>query len=506
MKNLLCLLTMVILCCATATRAQDRPLLPKVFTDGMVIQRDAAAPVWGFVAPGVRVTVKFADQSVEAVADETGRWTATLAPMAGSHESRVLRVETSDGRKQEASDVVVGDVYLLAGQSNMSWPVRAAQDDAVLAAADYPWLRVFLQASLDGAASEPRADNFWGKWSRCTPERAGAVSGVGFHFALELHKHVDVPIGLIHTAVGGTRIESWIDRPTLDQMPGTENFFAAVARSEARFEEDEKAHKAKLAEWEKTKEGRRPTIPNMLGDKRAKRPSALFNGLVAPLTPYAARGAIWYQGEGNASNNPTYYQTAMRTLIDAWRRDFKQPELPFMIVQLPGYHDGKQWPGTREAQRHAAANTPNAGLIVTHDQGDPSDLHPKSKVYIGQRAARLARALIYGHDIVATGPIVRQVTRDGNKLVVHFDHVGAGLKLTEGSIVRGFEVKGAAGEGAEAEFKPVGAKITGPDQVTIESPDATAVRYAWSAIPDTVNLVNSDDLPTATFLMEVTTK
>lgn len=486
-----------------AARPTTRPLIPSVFADGMVLQRDAAVPVWGFAAPGTKLTVRFAGQTVDTSADNTGRWTATLKAMPASYEPRPLVIEPADGPARTISDVLVGDVFLLAGQSNMSWPLRPGGED-IVARAQLPWLRVFMQATGPGASDEPNGDVLWGKWKPCTPETAGAVSGVGFHFANELHKTVDVPIALIHTAVGGTRIESWIDLPTLKTIPTVQPYFEAVARAESTYAEDRARHLAKMAEWEKTKEGRRPTIPNMLGADRERRPSVLFNGLVAPLQPMALRGVLWYQGEGNASNNPTHYRNALRTLVDAWRRDFRQPELPFIVIQLPSYHDGKQWPGTREAQRFVAQTTPGVGLVVTLDVGDPTNLHPASKLWVGTRAARLARAMIYKQNVVATGPLARSARRQGNTIVVTFDHAGNTLlagKPPEGrepGHLYGFEIADADGK-----FRPVIGRITAPGEVTLDAaPTDTAVRYAWSAIPDDANLLNSDRLPAATFLLD----
>jgi sialate O-acetylesterase len=499
MLRRLCIALMMCLWLPLLARA-ERPFIPKLFADGMVLQRDAAVPIWGFAPPAKPITVRFGGQTVSAVTDPSGRWQATLAPMPASSQGQDLVIE-SDVETMTLRDVLVGDVYLLAGQSNMSWPLRAAQDDAVIAAADHPWLRVFLQATTDGAQSDRGHDVAWGKWKTCTPESAGAMSGLGYHFATELHRHVDVPIGLIHTAVGGTRIESWIDLPTLRTIPTIANYFQAVERSEARYAQDEAEYKPRLAEWEKTKTGRKPAMSNMLGLGRFRRPAALFNGLVAPHQPAALRGVIWYQGEGNASNDPTHYRHALRTLIDAWRRDFNQPQLPFLIVQLPGYHDGKQWPGTREAQRHVAATTPHAGLIVTLDTGDPADLHPRSKVEIGRRAARIARSMIHGQAITAGGPVARNARRSDEVITLTFDHAGTGLRLTNGdpsNRVVGIEIDDGSGT-----FSSAKASITGPNQVAIESAGrATKVRYAWSAIPSEANLTNETGIPAAGFLLE----
>jgi sialate O-acetylesterase len=489
---------------ATSTQPSTRPFVPSMFADGMVLQRNATVPIWGFATPGSKVTVRFADQTAEATTDASGRWTARLPAMPGSHEPRTLIIASPGQEARTISDVLVGDVYLLTGQSNMSWPLRAGGDDKVLADANYPWLRVFMQATGKGAADQRNDDVLWGKWKVCTPETAGAVSGVGFHFARSLHEHVDVPIALVHAAVGGTRIESWIDLPSLKTIPTIAPYFDAVAKAELKHAEDKAAHLERLAAWEKTKEGRQPTIANMLGVDRERRPAALFNGLVSPLQPMALRGVIWYQGEGNASNNPTHYRGALRTLIDSWRRDFDQPELPFLIVQLPSYHDGKQWPGTREAQRFVAQSTPNVGLVVTLDIGDPTNLHPASKLWVGTRAARLARAMIYKQNIVATGPIAKSARYVGDNVVISFDHVGEGLRIgkaddttTTGGVI-GFEVSDAAGT-----FRAVPGRISAPGEVTLDNAaGATAVRYAWSAIPADANLRNSDLIPAATFLLD----
>jgi sialate O-acetylesterase len=491
-------LSWVLLLATSRASADERPLLPSVFGDGMVLQRDASVPVWGFAAPGSVITVRFADQRVEAKADASGRWSATLAAMPASFDGRELTIDSAGGASRTIRDVLVGDVFLLGGQSNMGFQLdRSAGAAKAKAQATYPWLRVFQQAPGKGAADERRDDVTEGSWSVCTPENAGKMSGVGFFFARELHPHVDVPIALVHTALGGTRIESWIDRPTLDALPGVDAYRQAIARAEARFASEEAAYKVRLAEWEKTKQGRWPDFPNLLGVGRQKRPSALFYGKIAPLQPMALRGVLWYQGEGNPGNDPAYYEAALQSLIRTWRRDFAQPELPFLIVQLPNWGKGEQWPGTREAQRRVARSVPQTGLIVTLDLGDPNDLHPANKLYVGARAARLARAMIYRQDIVATGPVARSARLVDDRLIVQFEHAGKGLRVRDGELVRGFEVRDAAGT-----FIAVEGRVSAADEVTLNAPNATAVRYAWSADPKEANLLNSDALPAATFLLD----
>jgi sialate O-acetylesterase len=493
------LLAIVILALPCTASAADRPFVPSVFGDGMVLQRDAAVPVWGFAEPGTRVTVKFADQRVEATADASGRWTATLAAMPASFDGRELIVESNVGPSKAIHDVLVGDVYLLGGQSNIAFQLdRCAGASKAKAQANYAWLRVFQQASGKGAADQPRDDVVDGTWSTCAPDNAGKMSGVGFYFARELHAHVDAPIALVHTAMGGTRIESWLDRTTLAALPGVDNYFAAVARSEAKFESDDAAYKVRLAEYEKTKTGKWPDHPNMLGTEKQKRPSALFYGKVAPLQPMALRGVLWYQGESNPNNDPTYYAGALTSLITSWRRDFNQPELPFLIVQLPDWGKGDQWPGTREAQRRVSQSLKGVGLIVTLDLGLENDLHPPEKLEVGARAARLARAMIYKHDVVATGPIARDARQTGAKLVIRFDYVGAGLRAREGDVVKGFDVSDASGK-----FRAVEGRVSAPGEVTIDAADARAVRYAWSAMTTNANLRNADGLPAAAFLLDV---
>jgi sialate O-acetylesterase len=459
----------------------------------MVLQRDATVPVWGDAPAGTRVTVRFAGQSVEAAADSQGRWLARLAPMNTSFEPRDLIIETSAGQIHTLAGVLVGDVYLLAGQSNMAWPLdRSAGAAAAKAQANYPWLRVFHQAPGKGASDTPARDVIDGAWSTCTPENAGKISGVGFFFARELHPHVQAPIGLIHTAMGGTRIESWLDQPTLNALPGTGPYYQLLKRAEENYARDEAAFKIRQDEYARTRTGPWPEFGNALGVDRQKRPSALFYGKVAPLQPMALRGVLWYQGEGNSSNDPTYYQNALISLIGLWRKGFEQPELPFLIVQLPNYAKGDQWPGTREAQRRVAQGVPNVGLVVTLDLGEAEQIHPANKLDVGARTARLAQSLIYSQPVVASGPIATSAVR--------FDHPGQGLQLESGTAVGGLEIRDATGK-----FKAVEGRITAANEITIQAPDATLVRYAWAAMPAGANLQNSDLLPAAAFMLDVAT-
>ena len=442
-------------------------LLPSIFASNMVLQRDRSIPVWGWATPGERITVTFAGRTARAVAGPDGRWEAALPAQRASRNGRTLTVRAAGGSQRVLENVLVGDVWLLAGQSNMGIPVIETDGGPEAATqADYPWLRVFNQWPFQGASRQRACDVTGGNWLVCSPQNAGSISAVGFYFAQSLQPFVDAPIGLVATAMGGTWIESWIDAET--QSPMKEAEFYRQMCADAAF----------------------------LGEDQYRLPGTLYNGKVAPLQPMALRGAIWYQGEGNGSPPlNAVYETMLTTLIRRWREDFQQPELPFLIVQLPR-HQEQGWPLLREAQARVAARLPQTGLAVTIDSGSPTDLHPRDKRIVGERLSVLARSLVFGEKIAGEAPVFLSAERDGDAIVVRFGKIGRGLKSRDGQALREFALD--SGDGV---FVPAEARITGPDVVRVSAPGVSSpvvVRYAWSAAPE-VNLANSDDIPAGPF-------
>lgn len=430
----------------------------RLFSDHAVLQRDVLLPVWGTAADGEKVTVEFAGQKVETVAKD-GRFRVDLAPLAASAEGRTL---TFTGRNTvTVSDVLVGEVWLCSGQSNMEasmgWLHKFSPDRAAaLAAVADPLVRIagVPLRHLDQPAADVDLH-----WQPCDAESMVDFSAVATFFGRDLRKHVGVPVGLIGASAGGTPAEAWTDRETL--------------RGDAAF--------ARL-------------FDDAASDDRA-RPACLYNGMIAPLAPFAIRGVIWYQGESN-SDAPLLYRRLFPAMIGSWRRLWGQGDFPFLFVQIAPC---RRWsPGLREAQLLAWQATPNTAMVVTTDVGDADDSHPRQKEPVGTRLALAARALAYGETIEYSGPAFDSMAVEGNRAVLRFSHVGSGLVAASGDL-RGFFIAGADGV-----FRPARAEIAG-DAVTAWSDDVpvpAAVRYGWASVPD-VNLFNREGLPASPFRTDV---
>ena len=362
--------------------------MPSIFDDGMVLQAAKPVPVWGWANPGERVTVRFDSpvaenptQEVAVQADAEGKWTVVLDPLEASSADSTLTVFTDAARSELVMrDVRVGEVWILAGQSNMGWPLARCDGGKEAAAeAVYPWLRIFKQWPNHGASDEPARDVTGGQWTLCTPDEAPHLSGVGFFFARELVDYLPegTPVALINTQMGGTYAECWIDLETLQRTPTAEPFLQKAVQEIKEGISDPDGY------W---------------GIDNFRRPSALFNGKVAPLQPLAVRGVIWYQGEGNAQKwlAPGYRGT-LTALIQSWRRGFEDPALPFLVVQLPSFSHGpgNDWNAIRSAQAQVARDLDAVELIVTLDCGQSDNIHPPDKQPISERLARRAAGTVY---------------------------------------------------------------------------------------------------------------
>lgn len=482
-----------------------------VFADHMILQRQKPVPVWGWAPPGERVTVRFAGQSKSAAADAAGKWQLRLDPMSASAEPQTLVAEAHAAKEQlRITDVLVGDVFLLAGQSNMTWWLSGSTGGGeAVKRASHPWLRHFDPGwqCTDG----PAADVSRGaRWQVCTPETASRFSGIGFFFAESLHAAQDVPIGLMQTAVAATWAENWISRAAMDTDPEFrycldtyEEALAKLPEEQQRWETEKAAHERKVAAAKAV--GKKPPSPSYfvkngpMGPKHTRRPNALYNGRVAPLMPFALRGMVWYQGEGNTQIKlAEHYHKLLTTLVRSWRAGFAQGELPFFIVQLPRYsYDDPwhSWPLVRDAQLRVSLAQPNCGLVMLADEGERRNVHPKDKRPVGERLARLAGSMIYGENLVPTGPVLDWHESKDGSVLLRFRHAGKGLQARGGGL-RTFAVCGA-----DRVFHPAQAQITERDMIRVACPDVAtpvAVRYAWQPFPD-CNLFNSEGLPASPF-------
>ena len=496
MKNIK-LLLVVMATIVTPKLVQADLRLPTIIGDGMVLQRDAPIRIWGWTNPGQDVSVKLADRTVSGVADDKGRFDVKLdsLPAGGPHQLEIKADET-----KTLQDVLVGEVWVCSGQSNMAWQVSNANDpDLEAASAKYPNIRLI---SVPQVASQEPQDNFNGKWEPCTPETVPAFSAVGYFFGRQLHQTLDVPIGLIDNAWGGSAAEAWVRRDVLeadaqyaellakwDDMAKTYDHDAAVAKYNDR-----------LAKWKEAKKGNRPRPPRnpLMGQHR---PANLYNGVLHPIIGYSIRGAIWYQGESNAGR-AHQYGDLFPLMIQHWRDEWKQGDFPFYWVQLADFRPEvpepgeSSWAELREAQTSTMSKLKNTGEAVIVNLGEASDIHPKNKQDVAKRLARWALATQYGFDITYRSPIYSKMTTEGNKIQVDFDHVGSGLDT--------FDVREPIGFTIAAEGKPfvhAKAKIVDKDTIEVWSDSVSepvAVRYAWADNP-ICNVQNKTGLPLTPF-------
>jgi len=388
-----------------------------VFSDHMVLQREKLLPIWGWADSNERVTVKFAGQKITATADTHGKWLVKLDPMPASAEARTLVVQSEmPERKIEVADVLVGEVWLGSGQSNMVRPVADAMNfEKEQAAANLPAIRMFRVENAGGAIQQAEAR---GQWSVCSPETVGSYSATLFFFGRELNAALGVPVGLINSSVNSSPIEAWIGAESQTQAPEMKANFDGRTNSGAPLEKDQaKARSEKeptRSKEQKTQAGEanRPTPDMSLNQVRWRTlrfaPSGLFNGMIAPLIPYAIRGVVWYQGERNTRpGTGSLYQYQLPVLVSDWRSRWGE-ELPFAWVQLPNYNPaGEDWMLVREAQLKTL-RLPHTGMIVTVDIGESNDVHPKNKQDVGRRLALWALGEVYNQKVTATsGPLLK---------------------------------------------------------------------------------------------------
>ncbi len=475
--------------------------LPYLIADHMVVQRGLPVHIWGMAEPGETVSVAFRQNERRSVADQLGRWSVYLPP---GDAGGPFEMEIAGSNRYLLKDVLVGDVWVAAGQSNMEWPLRWAADaEKEIAAARYPHIRLVRAMHK---TSEYPADNLVGEmWSECTPETAAGFSAVAYHFGRLIQASTGVPIGLIQTAWGGTPVDGWTSRHAIAEDPSLMPVFAEWdARMQDYALERLRYHRA-AKDWEKATEAdrrkHRPVPPppeKPVGAGSPWEPGVLYNAMVAPITPFAIRGVIWYQGEANGSKlRAPLYGKLFQAMIKDWRRAWGLGDLPFLFVQLANYHaPNSDWPDLREGQREALA-LPATAMAVTIDVGTPDNIHPPDKKTVGMRLSLAARALAYGEKVEYSGPSPRRGELEHRAAVIRFDHA-RGL-TARGGAVRGFELAGQNGD-----FVPAEAAIEG-SSVEVRSSRAKHpvwVRYGWKDNPD-CNLYNSSGLPASPFRLRI---
>ncbi|QDT06710.1 hypothetical protein K227x_51260 [Rubripirellula lacrimiformis] len=482
----------------TATTVQAELKFSPVFGDSMVVQRDKPIHVWGWTQPGTKVAAEIAGHTANAVADDQGRFDLKLdaLPAGGPHE---LVVQADQRRVFE--DVLVGEVWVCSGQSNMQWNVGSANDaDLESLTAKYPNLRLITVPQV--GTQEPQ-DDFKGQWQSCTPQSVKDFSAVGYFFGRQLHQTLDVPVGLIDNSWGGSSAEAWVPRDVLKSEGQYDELLAKWDDLAKTFDFD-----AELAKWnEKTekwkadgKKGRAPQRPrDVLSGQH--RPANLYNGVLHPILGYTIRGAIWYQGESNAGR-AYQYRDLFPLMIQTWRDHWSQDEFPFYWVQLADFRaevsepSDSDWAELREAQTMTMSRLPATGEAVITDLGEASDIHPKNKQDVGKRLARWALAKDYGYNIPYRSPTFASLEVKGNKAIVKFDHVGGGLDTFDVNTPIGLTIAGD-----DQKFVSASGKIVGKDTIEVSAAavkNPVAVRYAWADNP-VANLQSSEGLPMTPF-------
>ncbi|MDQ8190496.1 sialate O-acetylesterase [Roseibacillus persicicus] len=490
---------------STTALSQAAIELPSFFSDGMVLQQQGQAKIWGWLDGSGEVTVTFGGKSESAKTNSEGRWEVSFEGLTASAEGRELTI--SDGTDSKViKDVLVGEVWIASGQSNMEWVIsRTDNAEEVVAASEDPLLRIYLSGNV--AKAEPQID-FAGTWTGASPESTGNMTAVGYYFAKNLRQELDVPVGIIECAWGGKPIESFISEEALKSLPEAKGVLKLKEQALANWDE-EKARsqfEQKIAQWEEGgKKGRRPQIavdPSV----NPRLASNIYNGMIAPITGYGAKGAIWYQGESNANGGTaSLYEEMLGCLVDDWRERWDS-DLAFYYVQLANFREVTTEPGVesswvvvQDEMRRALDSIKHSGMAVTNDIGAADDIHPTNKKDVGSRLARWALGQDYGmENVVMSGPLFRGADEKEGRMILSFEH-NAGLKTRDGGPLKRFEIKAEDGTWiwADAQIEE-GKVIVWSDKIS----DPAAVRYAWANNPEGANLVNSEGLPASCFTTE----
>jgi sialate O-acetylesterase len=492
--------------------AQAEVRLPHVFGSHMVLQQEKPLTIWGWATPGETVKVQLGSESQTTQANDKGEWKVVLPAMKAGGP---YTLAVSGSSTVTFDDVMIGEVWLCSGQSNMEFGIGNGNNaKEEIANANHPGIRLLM---VDNHWDPQPQSDMKGTWKICTPESVAAggwngFSAVGYFFGRELNEKLGVTVGLIDADWGGTRIESWTPPEGFATVPALKSEYEKVQLSDPRTE----LHQERLGQtldqfeqWEKaarqamTAQEIVPPVPNYPDELRAphdlQQATALYNGMIYPLEPFPIRGAIWYQGESNMGEGMRYAEH-MRALVGGWRKLWDEGDFPFYFVQIAPYNYGgnpaaeaELW----EAQTVAGNTIPNAGMVVVNDIGNLQNIHPTDKQDVGHRLALLALAKTYGQkDLVYSGPTFKSLTVDGDSLRVTFDHVGGGLASRDGKPLDWFEIIDAD----EGGFVKADARIDG-DSVILSAPGVkhpVAMRFAWSGLAEP-NLMNKEGLPAGSF-------
>ncbi len=479
--------------------------LPAILSDSMVLQRNQSIPIWGWATEGEKITVSFGGQSLETKANASGKWEVSLKAMTANAAPQTLSIVGSE--KLELKGILVGEVWLLTGQSNMQWELHQAdKGEEEVAKAYHPNIRLF---NVSRGVAFKKKEGVLANWQECTPISARKFSAAGYFFGVDLLKNLNIPIGLINSSYGGSQVEAWMPE---EYLLASDDFRPCVERTEIwekekptvqkKFEKDLKVWEeaTKQAKLAGEKQPRKPRVPDALRDYRIA--ASIYENMIEPLIPFAIKGAFWYQGESN-EERAEQYGLLLPVFINSWREKWEQGNFPFGIIQLPNFREVSEiptdepWSHIREAQRRTVVKTINTGLIVIIDIGEANDIHPRNKLDVGNRMSLWARGEVYNEKLQATPPMyVRSAVKE-EKMVIWFDEVGTGLKTKDGGQLAEFAIAGADKKWYWAE-----ANIVGKNKIEVWSDKVVspiAVRYAFNNNPKNQNLTNETGLPASPF-------
>jgi sialate O-acetylesterase len=533
------LLAVFALFCSLQLSAEVK--LHQLFSDGAVFQRGQAVPIWGWADPGQEINASFAGQNKTAKTDANGKWMLKLDALTASEELRELTIK-SGAESIIVKDILVGEVWLCSGQSNMDWRLtqltKPARDPFYNPISEYVKKEIetandplFRQIEVKKEVSpNEELKNIQGDWKSVSPENSINFTATGYFFARELRKTLNVPVGLIKCAWGGTLVEPWVPMPKYQTNDELKAFFAEdnvakLKKAKAWWtpEKSKELHKKQILEWEAKKakakeDGKKfnQRKPRPVSDpaKSNRIPSTLYNGMIAPLVPYAVKGAIWYQGESNSGYQNANYQKHFSALIEGWRTAWGQKRLDFYWCQLAQFRDPATSPVDNDGwvnvcyQQFKTLALPYTGMAVLNDIGEAKDIHPHNKVDAGKRLSLWALHTSYGKtDHVFSGPLYKSSKTEGSKVIITFDNAGSGLMtgkkvLLEPVVEVKEELKHFQIKGADNVWKWATAKIISKNQVEVSHPEVSApveVRYAWAANAKGANLYNKEGLPASLF-------
>lgn len=476
--------------------------LPQIFSDHMVLQQEQHNPIWGKATPGENIAISFNNKQYETTANAQGDWRVKLAPAPAGGP---YQIEIQGQNSISFNDVLVGEVWLCSGQSNMEWKVKYINHgDIEVLSANFPDIRIASMPRV--GVNEPQFD-INTQWQSTTPQTVGDFSSICYFYGRRLHQTLGVPIGLIKNSWGGTPIEAWIPRKELEQSKDYPELLAHWDKLAAKF--DPEVYQQQLTEYKSNTKAwiaagkpknQKPRGPrNVVGG--GHRPASIFNGVVNPTVGYGIRGVIWYQGETN-SKRGYQYRSLFPLLIKTWRERWGQGEFPFYWAQLADFKKEvttpskySQWAELREAQT-MTLSIPNTGQAVLIDLGEGRNIHPGKKQDVAHRLVRHPLAKIYGYPLTADSPMYRSMATKNSQIIITLDNVTRQLYSYDTHSVQGFYIAGK-----DQRFVAANAKIIGKNKIAVYSDDVqnpVAVRYGWEDNP-VVNLYDKGGLPVTPF-------